>query len=72
MDDVINRGDPIAEQNTNLDGRPASDMYSNWSEDMEDRADNVYGKKKKKSPDSAKTRAEKLKEIDEAIKKDLE
>ncbi|WP_455591649.1 hypothetical protein [Bacteroides sp.] len=71
MDNVINRGDPIAEQNTNLDGHPASDMYSNWSEDMEDRADNVYGNKEK-SPDSAKTRAEKLKEIDEVVKKDLE
>lgn len=70
MDDVINRGDPIAEQNTNLDGRPASDMYSNWSEDMEDHADNVYGKKK--SHDRAKTRAEKLREIDEVVKKDLE
>lgn len=29
MGDVINRGDPIAEENSNLDGRPASDMYGN-------------------------------------------
>lgn len=72
MGNIINRGNPIAEQNTNLDGRPATDMYGNWSDEMESRTGNVYGDAKKKSPDSAETKAKKLKEIEEVIKKDLE
>lgn len=72
MDDVINRGNPIAEENSNLDGHPASDMYGNWSDAMENRTGNEYAHGKKKSHDSAKVRKEKLKEIDEVIKKDLE
>lgn len=42
MAKVINRDVPIAEENTTLTGQPATNMYDDWSEEMEDRADNVY------------------------------
>ena len=61
MAKVINRDVPIAEENTTLTGQPATNMYDDWSEEMEDRADNVYDDTKKK-----------LKEIDEVVKEDLE
>ena len=41
MAKVINRDVPIAEENTTLTGQPATNMYDDWSEEMEDRADNV-------------------------------
>ena len=49
MAKVINRDVPIAEENTTLTGQPATNMYDDWSEEMEDRADNVYDDTKKKS-----------------------
>ena len=42
MAKVINRDVPIAEENTTLTGQPATNMYDDWSEEMEDSADNVY------------------------------
>ena len=47
MAKVINRDVPIAEENTTLTGQPATNMYDDWSEEMEDRADNVYDDKLK-------------------------
>ena len=47
-------------------------MYDDWSEEMEDRADNVYDDTKKKSAGNKKSKEKKLKEIDEVVKEDLE
>lgn len=72
MAKVINRDVPIAEENTTLTGQPAINMYDDWSEEMEDRADNVYDDTKKKSAGNKKSKEKKLKEIDEVVKEDLE
>lgn len=72
MAKVINRDVPIAEENTTLTGQPATNMYDDWSEKMEDRADNVYDDTKKKSAGNKKSKEKKLKEIDEVVKEDLE
>lgn len=72
MAKVINRDVPIAEENTTLTGQPATNMYDDWSEEMEDRADNVYDDTKKKSAGNKKSKEKKLKEIDEVVKEDLE
>ena len=66
MAKVINRDVPIAEENTTLTGQPATNMYDDWSEEMEDRA------AKKKSAGNKKSKEKKLKEIDEVVKEDLE
>ena len=50
MAKVINRDVPIAEENTTLTGQPATNMYDDWSEEMEDRADNVYDIPKRNLP----------------------
>ena len=72
MAKVINRDVPIAEENTTLTGQPATNMYDDWSEEMGDRADNVYDDTKKKSAGNKKSKEKKLKEIDEVVKEDLE
>ena len=72
MAKVINRDVPIAEENTTLTGQPTTNMYDDWSEEMEDRADNVYDDTKKKSAGNKKSKEKKLKEIDEVVKEDLE
>ena len=72
MAKVINRDVPIAEENASLTGQPASNMYDDWSEEMVDRADNVYDDTQKKPAQSKKIREKKIKEIDEVIKEDLE
>ena len=72
MAKVINRDVPIAEENTTLTGQPATNMYDDWSEEMEDCADNVYDDTKKKSAGNKKSKEKKLKEIDEVVKEDLE
>ena len=72
MAKVINRDVPIAEENTTLTGQPATNMYDDWSKEMEDRADNVYDDTKKKSAGNKKSKEKKLKEIDEVVKEDLE
>lgn len=58
MAKVINRDVPIAEENTTLTGQPATNMYDDWSEEMEDRADNVYDDTKKKSARKQKVKRE--------------
>ena len=72
MAKVINRDVPIAEENTTLTGQPATNMDDDWSEEMEDRADNVYDDTKKKSAGNKKSKEKKLKEIDEVVKEALE
>ena len=66
MDDMINRHDSIAEENIEPNGRPATNEFEEWSDEVSDRADNVFKKDKKED------REKRIKEMDEVIKKDLE
>lgn len=70
MDDMINRHDSIAEENIEPNGRPATNEFEEWSDEVSDRADNVFKKDKKEG--SVKDREKRIKEMDEVIKKDLE
>lgn len=69
MDDMINRHDSIAEENIEPNGRPATNEFEEWSDEVSDRADNVFKKDKKEGP--VKDREKRIKEMDEVIKKDL-
>lgn len=70
MDDMINRHDSIAKENIEPNGRPATNEFEEWSDEVSDRADNVFKKDKKEGP--VKDREKRIKEMDEVIKKDLE
>ena len=70
MDDMINRHDSIAEENIEPNGRLATNEFEEWSDEVSDRADNVFKKDKKEGP--VKDREKRIKEMDEVIKKDLE
>ena len=50
MDDMINRHDSIAEENIEPNGRPATNEFEEWSDEVSDRADNVFKKDKKEGP----------------------
>ena len=58
MDDMIYRNDPIAEENIDPHGRPATDEFEEWSEEVSERTD-------------TKEREKRIREMDEIIKKDL-
>ena len=68
MDDMIYRNDPIAEENIATHGRPATDEFEEWSEEVSERTDTGYKDQKIKS---AKEREKRIREMDEIIKKDL-
>ena len=68
MDDMINRHDSIAEENIEPNGRPATNEFEEWSDEVSDRADNVFKKDKKEGP--VKDREKRIKEMDEVIKKE--
>ena len=68
MDDMIYRNDPIAEENIAPPGRPATDEFEEWSEEVSERTDTGYKDQKIKS---AKEREKRIREMDEIIKKDL-
>ena len=68
MDDMIYRNDPIAEENIDPQGRPATDEFEEWSEEVSERTDTGYKDQKIKS---AKEREKRIREMDEIIKKDL-
>ena len=68
MDDMIYRNDPIAEENIDPPGRPATDEFEEWSEEVSERTDTGYKDQKVKS---AKEREKRIREMDEIIKKDL-
>ena len=42
MDDMIYRNDPIAEENIDPHGRPATDEFEEWSEEVSERTDTGY------------------------------
>ena len=48
----------------------ATNEFEEWSDEVSDRADNVFKKDKKEGP--VKDREKRIKEMDEVIKKDLE
>lgn len=48
MDDMINRHDSIAEENIEPNGRPATNEFEEWSDEVSDRADNVLRKTRKR------------------------
>ena len=58
MDDMIYRNDPIAEENIDPHGRPATDEFEEWSEEVSERTDTGY-------------KDQNIREMDEIIKKDL-
>lgn len=68
MDDMIYRNDPIAEENIDPYGRPATDEFEEWSEEVSERTDTGYKDQKVKS---AREREKRIREMDEIIKKDL-
>ena len=68
MDDMIYRNDPIAEENIDPHGRPATAEFEEWSEEVSERTDTGYKDQKVKS---AKEREKRIREMDEIIKKDL-
>ena len=49
MDDMIYRNDPIAEENIDPHGRPATDEFEEWSEEVSERTDTGYKDQKIKS-----------------------
>lgn len=69
MDDMIYRNNSIAEENIDPNGRPAINKFEEWSEEVSERTDLGYKDQKVKSE---KDRGERIKEINEVIKEDLE
>lgn len=69
MDDMINRNNSIAEENIAPNGRPAKDKFEEWSIEITERTDLGY---KDREVKSEMEREERIKEINEVIKEDLE
>lgn len=67
MDDMINRHDSIAEENTNRMAVPAKNEFEEWSTEVTDRADNVFKGDTKDGP--SRNREKRIKEMDEVDKK---
>ena len=68
MDDLISTNDPMAEEIIDPHGRPATDEFEEWIEEVSERTDTGYKDQKIKS---AKEREKRIREMDEIIKKDL-
>ena len=69
MAKIIERNVPIAEENETLSGQPAKNMFEDWSEDMTDRAHNVFHDDN--APMSEAEREKRLKEMDKIVKEDI-
>lgn len=71
MGKLVNRNVPIAGENIEPDGHPAKEMFNDWSDEMTERADNVWHKNdnSKMTPEE---REKRLKEMNEVVKEDLE
>lgn len=69
----INQNDErlAKEVNYEYSGTPAKEEFSEWSEEVEERADNPYHKGEKKHSESEAEREKKLKEMDEIVKEDI-
>lgn len=68
MDELIYRNDAIAEENIDPHGRPATNEFKEFSEEISEHTDLGYKNQKVKSK---KEQKERLKEIDEVIKEEL-
>lgn len=68
MDDLIYRNNAIAEENIDPHGRPATNEFSEFTEEIYVRTDLGYKDQEVKSEED---REERLKEMDEVIKEDL-
>lgn len=68
MDDLIYRNNAIAEENIDPHGRPATNEFSEFTEEIYVRTDLGY---KDQDVKSEEDRKERLKEMDEVIKEDL-
>lgn len=68
MDDLIYRNNAIAEENIDPHGRPATNEFSEFTEEIYVRTDLGYKDQEVKSEED---REERLKEMDEVVKEDL-
>lgn len=68
MDDLIYRNNAIAEENIDPHGRPATNEFSEFTEEIYVRTDLGY---KDQDVKSEEDRKERLKEMDEVVKEDL-
>lgn len=68
MDDLIYRNNAIAEENIDPHGRPATNEFSEFTEEIYVRTNLGYKDQEVKSEEDRK---ERLKEMDEVIKEDL-
>ena len=64
---IINRNNPIAEENIDPDGRPATDKFGDWSNEVSE-TENVFHDTKE---NVTKSKKERIKEMDKVIKEDL-
>lgn len=69
MDDLIYRNNSIAEENIDPHGRPATNKFEVWTEEIIERTDTGYADK---DVESELDRQQRINEMDEVIKSDLE
>ena len=67
MSGIINRNNPIAEENIDPAGRPATDKFGDWSNEVSE-TENVFHDTKE---NVTKSKKERIKEMDKVIKEDL-
>ncbi|MBX9187478.1 hypothetical protein HCG69_05165 [Bacteroides sp. K03] len=67
MSGIINRNNPIAEENIDPDGRPAIDKFEDWSNEVSE-TENAFHDTKE---NITKSKKERIKEMDKVIKEDL-
>ena len=72
MGKLVNRNVPVAGENIEPDGHPAEEMFEDWTEEIDERADNVWHKGNSSDKEKSKVRNERLKEMDKVVKDDLE
>jgi len=68
MDELIYRNNAIAEENIDPHGRPATNEFKEFSEEISEHTELGYKDQKVKSE---KDRKKRLKEMDEIVKEDL-
>lgn len=72
MEKINENDERLAKQvNYQYSGTPAKEEFSEWSEELEERADNPYHKGEKKNEGSEAERKKKLEEMDEIVKEDI-
>lgn len=69
---VVERNVPIAGENMDPDGHPATDMYENWSSEIEEKSEIPGGGKNQEPSCTPEEKEKRIKELDEVIKEDLD